>query len=57
MQPAYLAEWDAVVGNDEWGLLAMAPPETDVEDVVTLCSDPFLEEALRRHFAVQLEPE
>ncbi len=57
MQPAYLAEWDGVVGSDEWGLLALAPPETDVDDVVTVCSDPFLEEALRRHFAVQIEPE
>jgi hypothetical protein len=57
MQPAFLEEWDAVVDDEEWGLLVWAPPETDVEDVVTVCSDPFLDEALRRHFAVQIEPE
>ena len=57
MQPAYLQQWDEVVGGTEWGLLAMAPPETDVEDVSTVCGGPFLDEALRRFVAVQIEPE
>jgi len=49
VQPPYLTEWDAVMGDDEWGLLAIAPPETDVDDVSTVCSGLFFDEALRRH--------
>ena len=54
MQPSYLTEWDVVVGDDEWGLLAIATPETDVDDVSTVLSSMRLCIAI---FAVQLEPE
>jgi hypothetical protein len=57
MNPGYLEQWDAAVTGSEWGLLAMAPPETDVDDVITVCGGPFLDEALRRFVAVNIQPE
>lgn len=56
MNPGYLDQWDEAVSGGAWGLLAMAPPETDVDDVTTVCGGPFLDEALRRFVAVNIQP-
>ena len=57
MNPEYLGRWDAGTEGEDWGLIALAPPETDVNDVSTMCGQAFLDEALVRHFAIQIEPE
>lgn len=55
MNPTFLERWDAVVGDADWGMLALFPAERDMNDVATLCSGTFLDQAERRFAGLQIE--